>query len=110
MPQVRSMSVASTVTFPAMALDAPPLPAQIGKYRVLSKLGEGATSEVYLCHDDFLDRERRHLVCATHGAIFRIEDGVCLAGPCQGDQLEPWPVALREGAVWDASATLPGPG
>jgi nitrite reductase/ring-hydroxylating ferredoxin subunit len=56
--------------------------------------------------DDFLDREKRHVVCATHGAIFRVEDGVCLAGPCQGDQLEPWPVAVRDGEVWDASATL----
>jgi len=56
--------------------------------------------------DEFLDREGRHIVCATHGALFRIEDGVCLAGPCQGDQLEPWPVALRDGAVWDASATI----
>lgn len=60
--------------------------------------------------DEFLDSERRHLMCATHGALFRLEDGVCVAGPCQGDQLEPWPVALRDGAVWDASATMPGPG
>ena len=30
---------------------------QIGKYRVLRKLGEGATSEVFLCHDDFHDRD-----------------------------------------------------
>jgi serine/threonine protein kinase len=30
---------------------------QIGKYPVLRKLGEGATSEVYLCHDPFNDRE-----------------------------------------------------
>jgi len=57
--------------------------------------------------DDFLDRDQRHVVCATHGAIFRVEDGVCLAGPCQGDQLEPWPVIIREGGIWDASATLP---
>ncbi|WP_298833890.1 serine/threonine-protein kinase [uncultured Piscinibacter sp.] len=35
------------------ASDAPDLPALIGKYRVLRKLGEGATSEVFLCHDDF---------------------------------------------------------
>jgi serine/threonine protein kinase len=28
-------------------------PAQIGKYPVVRKLGEGATSEVYLCHDPF---------------------------------------------------------
>ncbi len=34
----------------------PALPALIGKYRVLRKLGEGATSEVFLGHDDFNDR------------------------------------------------------
>ncbi len=32
-------------------------PERIGKYRVLSKLGEGATSDVYLCFDDFHNRE-----------------------------------------------------
>ena len=37
--------------------DLPDLPVQIGKYRVLRKLGEGATSEVFLCHDDFHDRD-----------------------------------------------------
>lgn len=56
---------------------------------------------------EFLDRNGRHIVCATHGARFRIEDGVCVAGPCQGDELEPWPVAVRDGALWAASATLP---
>lgn len=35
---------------------AAPLPARIGKYRILRRLGEGATSEVFLAHDDFLDR------------------------------------------------------
>ena len=29
----------------------------IGKYRVIRKLGEGATSEVFLCRDDFHDRD-----------------------------------------------------
>ena len=33
------------------------LPKQIGKYRVLRRLGEGATAEVYLCHDDFKGRD-----------------------------------------------------
>jgi nitrite reductase/ring-hydroxylating ferredoxin subunit len=45
--------------------------------------------------DDFLDREGRHIVCASHGALFRVEDGVCLAGPCQGDQLTPLPLERR---------------
>ena len=40
-----------------LALDLPELPVQVGKYRVLRKLGEGATSEVYLCHDDFHGRD-----------------------------------------------------
>jgi eukaryotic-like serine/threonine-protein kinase len=30
---------------------------KIGKYRVIEKLGAGATSEVYLCHDPFAGRE-----------------------------------------------------
>jgi serine/threonine protein kinase len=37
--------------------DAPPLPERIGKYRVLARLGDGATSEVFLAHDDFQDRK-----------------------------------------------------
>ena len=33
--------------------ELPALPALIGKYRVLRRLGEGATSEVFLCRDEF---------------------------------------------------------
>ena len=46
-------SVPRAVSAPA-ALD---LPTHIGKYRVLRRLGEGATAEVFLCHDPFLNRE-----------------------------------------------------
>ena len=46
----------NSITHPAgLPLLAPDLPLLIGKYRVLRKLGEGATSEVFLCHDDFQD-------------------------------------------------------
>lgn len=30
---------------------------RIGKYEVIRKLGQGATSEVYLCHDEFAERD-----------------------------------------------------
>jgi len=30
---------------------------QIGKYQILSRLGEGATSEVFLCRDEFFERQ-----------------------------------------------------
>ncbi|WP_157271147.1 serine/threonine-protein kinase [Azohydromonas aeria] len=36
---------------------AAPLPRSIGKYRVVARLGEGATSEVFLARDEFAGRE-----------------------------------------------------
>ena len=41
---------------PALPLADPGLPERIGKYRVLSRLGEGATSEVFLAVDEFHHR------------------------------------------------------
>ena len=38
---------------PSPPPEVPGLPRHIGKYRVLKRLGEGATAEVFLCHDDF---------------------------------------------------------
>jgi len=38
-------------------LATPELPESIGKYRVLRKLGEGATSDVFLARDEFHQRE-----------------------------------------------------
>ena len=45
------------VPVPAPWVESRPLPAQIGKYRVLRRLGEGATSEVFLCRDEFHGRD-----------------------------------------------------
>lgn len=45
--------------------------------------------------------ERRYLVCSAHGASFRIADGVCVGGPAKGG-LTPFPVELRDGAVFAA--------
>ncbi len=40
-----------------MDLASPAGLERIGKYQVLRKLGDGATSEVYLCHDEFAGRD-----------------------------------------------------
>jgi nitrite reductase/ring-hydroxylating ferredoxin subunit len=36
----------------------------------------------------FLDITGELIQCAMHGALFRIEDGVCLRGPCVGRSLQ----------------------
>lgn len=45
--------------------------------------------------DRFLDRDGKHILCATHGALFRIEDGFCLSGPCAGAHLRAVATARR---------------
>jgi serine/threonine protein kinase len=48
---------AAAMPLPDAAAAEPALPSHIGKYRVLKRLGEGATAEVFLCHDDFQGRD-----------------------------------------------------
>ncbi|WP_119460612.1 Rieske 2Fe-2S domain-containing protein [Rhodospirillaceae bacterium SYSU D60014] len=43
----------------------------------------------------FLSADGRHVLCATHGALFRIEDGYCVAGPCAGASLTQVELRLR---------------
>ncbi|MBA4500795.1 Rieske (2Fe-2S) protein [Marinobacterium marinum] len=48
----------------------------------------------------FLDHEKQFIQCATHGALFGIQDGICVAGPCPGEQLEALPCTVRDGKVY----------
>jgi nitrite reductase/ring-hydroxylating ferredoxin subunit len=49
--------------------------------------------------DQFLDLDKSHIQCATHGALFRIDDGYCIAGPCSGDRLRALPARIEQGNV-----------
>lgn len=44
--------------------------------------------------DQYLTPTGDLIVCAWHGALFRIEDGLCVGGPCVGQRLTPWPVTV----------------
>ncbi len=37
--------------------------------------------------DRFLDPSASLIQCARHGALFLIESGECVAGPCEGETL-----------------------
>ena len=39
------------------------------------------------------------VMCAWHSAVFRIEDGAGIDGPCMGGSLEPVSIAIRAGAI-----------
>ena len=47
----------------------------------------------------YLTRDNDLILCGGHAALFRIQDGVCVAGPCPGQTLTTWPVWLRDGDV-----------
>ena len=52
-----SSTLTTTPSPRTLAPGAAALPAMIGKYRVHKLVGEGATSEVFLCRDDFQNRD-----------------------------------------------------
>ena len=38
--------------------------------------------------DQFLDMEANFIQCSMHGALFLIDTGMCILGPCQGQRLK----------------------
>ncbi len=36
----------------------------------------------------FLNHDKTHIMCSTHGALFQINDGLCISGPCTDKHLE----------------------
>jgi nitrite reductase/ring-hydroxylating ferredoxin subunit len=47
-----------------------------------------------------MDAEGEHFLCRTHGAAYRLEDGLCTEGPCIDEALDAFEVVVREGAVY----------
>lgn len=39
--------------------------------------------------DKFLDLDNALIQCSSHGALFHIDSGECIAGPCTGQHLQP---------------------
>jgi nitrite reductase/ring-hydroxylating ferredoxin subunit len=43
----------------------------------------------------------KHLVCGTHGAVYRVDHGYCVEGPCIGIRLDPLTLEEDdEGVLW----------
>jgi len=47
----------------------------------------------------FLDSDGALIECSTHGALFEIDTGNCIVGPCRGDKLTPIELEITDGQV-----------
>jgi len=57
-------------------------------------------SELDWLQGDFFDETKLYLICATHGALYAPDSGICVAGPCRGARLAPLEIVEREGKVF----------
>lgn len=50
--------------------------------------------------NNFLDGDKELIQCSMHGALFIIESGECVYGPCQGKNLTPIDIKLEGDTVF----------
>lgn len=49
--------------------------------------------------DAFLTKDRKAIICASHGAVYEIDSGLCVAGPCVGKSLQQVDAEVVDGIV-----------
>lgn len=60
--------------------------------------------------DQFLAPELAVIRCVMHGALFEVETGDCIVGPCVGHALQPLAIHVRNGyVILDDSVPLEDP-
>ena len=52
-----------------------------------------------LMDDNFFTHDKRHLQCHMHGAMYEVETGFCVAGPCQGARLSSLPILVEPARI-----------
>jgi nitrite reductase/ring-hydroxylating ferredoxin subunit len=58
--------------------------------------------------NEFLNADGTKIICGAHGALFTIETGLCIQGPCEGIHLSRVPLELRGGKVFILGSFAPG--
>ena len=70
-----------------------------GKVRGFVNRCPHAGHELNLLPNEFLTGDGELLMCRSHGARFRIDDGFCVLGPCPGATLPRFAVEVVDGYV-----------
>lgn len=51
--------------------------------------------------NQFLDMDKEFIICSTHGALFQVDNGQCVFGPCQGDHLNSVQISVHsDGGIY----------
>jgi len=53
--------------------------------------------------NQFLDFDNERIQCSLHGALFEIDSGLCIAGPCSGDRLQPAELGCKDQSYYVAA-------
>lgn len=48
----------------------------------------------------FVSKDGLYLLCNTHGALYRFDDGYCVSGPCAGSSLTRLSLKVDDGVCW----------
>ena len=75
----------------------------------IQRLGDNAFAYTNVCphagtplnmdEGQFMEKTGRYLMCHTHGALFQLEDGLCVAGPCNGASLTVVEISVNNGNI-----------
>lgn len=55
--------------------------------------------ELNFMPDEFFDPDKHYLQCANHGALFQVDDGLCVLGPCKGSSLKKVGFSVVDGEI-----------
>ncbi len=47
----------------------------------------------------FMEKSGKYLMCHTHGALFQLDDGLCVAGPCNGARLQAVAIKVEKSLI-----------
>ena len=49
--------------------------------------------------DSFLTKDRTQIICSSHGAVYEIDSGLCIGGPCLGKELRRVECDVLDGTI-----------
>lgn len=49
--------------------------------------------------NQFLDMDNMFIQCSNHDALFEVDTGECISGPCVGDSLTPIELVIEDGQI-----------